>query len=68
MATYTVTVKVIDETEPAAFFGLRNYDPNAFAEFESSDGEVEIYTIETDADIDRFLDQAPGVITYTVNA
>ena len=65
MATYTVTVKAISATEPAAFFGLSNYDPDAFAELESSDGEVEIYTIETNVEIDRFLDMVPNVITYT---
>ena len=67
MATYTVTVKAISATEPAAFFGLSNYDRDAFAELESSDGETEVYTIETDADLDRFLDTAPGVITYTTS-
>ena len=67
MTTYTVTVKATSATEPAAFFGLSNYDPDAFAEFESSDGETEVYTITTDADLNRFLDLAPGVITYTVS-
>lgn len=67
MTTYTVTVKTISETEAGAFVGLSNYDPGAFAEFESSDGETETYTIVTDADLDRFLDMAPGVITYTAS-
>jgi len=65
MTTYTVTAKTITPTEPAAFFGLRNYDPDAVVEFEHSDGSAaEVYSIETDVDLDRFLDMAPGVIVY----
>jgi len=67
MTTYTVTVNTSDPDKPAAFFGLSNYDPDAFAEFVSSDGKTEVYTITTDADLDHFLDMAPGVITYTVS-
>ena len=68
MNEYTVTVKQASVTEPDAFAGIRRYDEDATVEFSSFDDEGnEIYIIETEANIEMFLDQADGVISYSVS-
>lgn len=65
MSKYTVTVKAVEETEPGAFVSLSNYDVEI--EYEQTDDTGnEIWTIETDSDIERLLDTSDGVISYTV--
>lgn len=67
MRTYKVTVE--HEHEGDAFAGLHDYEPEAVVEFVdfANNGEEEIYTIDTEFDIDLFLDRSPGVIRYEVS-
>lgn len=66
MKTYVVQVRHNNETEPGAFVGLQRLAPDAIVELDYSD-TWEIYTITTEHNIDRFLDNAPGVIEYDVH-
>lgn len=69
MRTYTVIVlPIYDNTSVGAFQGLYQIDPDAVVEFVGYDGLEEVYTIETDKNVDNFLNLAPAVVTYTVTA
>lgn len=59
---YTVT---LDSTTEGQLAGVSRFDEDAVIEFSHDNGDgTEVYTIETDADIDRVLDLADGVISY----
>jgi len=67
MIIYTVQIRhTEDPTTPAALTGLNRLDPDAITEFDhfENDGQVEVHTIQTSADIDRYLDLTASVIVY----
>ena len=59
---YTVT---LDSSTEGQLNAVSRFDGDAVIEFDHDNGDgTEVYTIETDVDIDRILDMTDGVISY----
>lgn len=65
MTTYTVTVKNTSSSiEPDAFSLLHHIDPDAVVELVEVGGAFEVYTIQTERNMDTYLDTNDAVVSY----
>ena len=65
MFNYKVTVKPNDGIEPGAFVGI-NFGKDGYFDFDSFDGDNEVYDVVSEYDIERQLDLSDSVVSYEV--